>query len=81
MEFDKNDTITIKQPLLIVYEEDNGNTATILHPTEEITPAHYGLLLADCLRHVARMYDCSEDKVWKYLKKEYNNPTSSIWRE
>lgn len=41
-------------------------------------PGHFGLLLADCIRHVARAFNVDEGEVYEYVKREMSMPSTKI---
>jgi hypothetical protein len=66
----------IENPLIIVFEHD-GKIVTHLHP-EERTYEHYGMLIADIVRHIAKAFKVSEEAVWEWVDKERHRPTTGI---
>ena len=73
-----NKPIVIEQPLVIMFEAD-GRVVCHIHPSETAsTHEHYGLLICDLVRHVARAFKVEEDDVWEYVDKERVRPTTGI---
>ena len=66
----------IESPLIIVFEND-GEIQTRLYPGER-TYQHYGLLIADVVRHVANAFKVNENDVWEWVDKERYDPTSPV---
>ena len=62
--------------LLIVYLADNKATTSI-NP-RDLTYRHFGLLIADTVRHVAKAFNVSEDEVWEWVEKERDKPSTEI---
>lgn len=73
-----SDATIINQPWIIVYQADDGKMITGLHPPESADYEQYGLLIADVIRHVARMYDVDEFDVFRWVEKEIDKPTTKI---
>lgn len=67
----------IEKPLIMVFENDDGNVQTHLFP-EERTYKQYGILIADLVRHVANAFHVDESSVWEWVDKERSNPTSPV---
>ncbi len=67
----------IKDPLIIMYEQDGQNICR-LHQLEKYTYEHYGMFVCDLVRHIARAYEVDEDVVWEWVDKERYNPTTEI---
>jgi hypothetical protein len=64
----------IESPLIIVFEND-GKAQTHLYPGS-YGYEHYGILIADIVRHVANAFKVGENDVWEWVDKERDNPTS-----
>jgi hypothetical protein len=70
--------IMIERPLVIMFEADGGIICHI-HPSEKAkSHEHYGLLICDLVRHVARAFKVDEADVWKWVDKERNSPTTDV---
>lgn len=67
----------VKQPLLILFE-DGGNTHCHIHPSPDYTYQHYGLIIADVIRHVAAAYKVSEEDVFEWVQKEMDRPSTKL---
>lgn len=66
-------------PLIIMFRSDEDEKiACHLHPPADYTHRHYGLLIADIVRHVAAMYSVPENDVWEWVDKERNKPTTEL---
>jgi hypothetical protein len=66
----------IEKPLIVVFEND-GQVQTHLYPGDR-SPAHYGIMIADIVRHVANAFKVHENDVWEWVDKERHNPTSPV---
>lgn len=64
-----SDPIEIEAPLLIMYEQD-GKVMCRIHRPPDYTHKHYGLLICDAVRHVARAFKIEEDDVWDWVERE-----------
>lgn len=67
----------IDKPLILVFENDDGQIQTHLYP-EERSYKQYGILIADIARHVARAFKVNENDVWEWVDKERDHPTSPV---
>jgi hypothetical protein len=71
-------TMRIEQPLVIMFESD-GQVVCHIHPSKTASShEHYGLLICDLVRHVARAFKVEEADVWDWVDKERRDPTSGI---
>ena len=71
-------TMRIEQPLVIMFEAD-GQVVCHIHPSKIASShEHYGLLICDLVRHVARAFKVDEADVWEWVDKERHNPTTGI---
>jgi hypothetical protein len=68
----------IKNPILIVFGDDEGKLITRIHRPEGWSHKHYGMLMADIVRHVARAFEVREDDVWEWVDKERDHPTTEV---
>jgi hypothetical protein len=67
----------IKNPLVIMYQEPDGSVVTRVHPGNH-TYEHYGMLVCDLTRHIARAFQVDEEAVWEWVDKERHRPTTNI---
>jgi len=65
----------IADPLVVMFREPEGNVLCHLHPPEDWTHEHYGLLVCDLVRHVANAFKVDEDAVWDWVDQERHLPT------
>jgi hypothetical protein len=73
-----NETMRIESPLVVMFEAD-GEIVCHIHPSKKASShQHYGLLICDLVRHVARAFKVDEDAVWEWIDKERRRPTSEI---
>ena len=73
-----NKAMRIERPLVVMFEAD-GETVCHIHPSKKASShQHYGLLIGDLVRHVARAFKVDEDAVWEWVDKERRRPTSEI---
>lgn len=72
--------IRIENPLVIMFKEPDGSVVCHIHPDEEITYEHYGLMICDLVRHVSRAFKVDEAAVWTWVDKERHAPTTVIHR-
>jgi hypothetical protein len=71
-------TMRIEQPLVIMFEAD-GQVVCHIHPSKTASShEHYGLLICDLVRHVARAFKVDEADVWEWVDKERHSPTTGI---
>jgi len=68
----------IRNPLVLMLQNDAGKIETRIHPPFDYTHQHYGLLVCDLVRHIAAMYRVPEDKVWYWVERERRNPTDKV---
>jgi hypothetical protein len=68
----------IRQPLIIMFQKDDGVVECRIHPPFDYTHQHYGLLVCDLVRHIAGMFGVHEDKVWYWVEKERRRPTTAV---
>lgn len=69
----------IKDPLVIMYEQDEQIICRI-HQLEKYTHEHYGMFICDLVRHIARAYEVDEELVWEWVDKERDHPTTELTR-
>lgn len=67
----------IKNPLVIVFQNDDENIQTHLFPGEH-SYKQYGILIADLVRHVANAFNVHENDVWEWVDKERYHQTSPV---
>jgi hypothetical protein len=73
-----NKTMRIESPLIVMFEAD-GEIVCHIHPSKKASShQHYGLLVCDLVRHVARAFKVDEDAVWEWVDKERHRPTTEI---
>lgn len=58
--------------------EQDGSIVCHLHRRQQDTPAHYGMLICDLVRHVARAFKVSEGAVREWVDKERDHPMTDI---
>jgi len=68
----------IENPLFIVFRDPGGKVITHIHPPDDYDHTHYGILICDLVRHVARAMKVSEDDIWTWVDKERDRLTSDI---
>jgi hypothetical protein len=69
--------LVLQDPLVIMFQQD-GKLICHIHPADGIDHRHYGLVICDLVRHVARAFHVGEDEVWKWVDKERRRPTTDI---
>jgi hypothetical protein len=67
----------LENPLVVMYQQD-GKLVCQIHPAKGIDHKHYGLVICDLVRHVARAFRVDEDDVWKWVDKERRHPTTDV---
>jgi hypothetical protein len=72
------DHMVIQNPLAIIFEGPDKKVVTHIHAPEGYTHEHYGMIVCDFVRHVARAFKVSEEAVWEWVDKERSHPTSPI---
>ena len=70
--------IRIDAPRVIIFENPDGTVQTVMHPRTDDNVVIYAMLVADLARHVARMFQTSEDTVWAFVEAERDNPTTDL---
>jgi hypothetical protein len=74
-----NKPIRIESPLVIMFEDPDGGIVCRIHQSPKTNShKHYGLLVCDLVRHVARAFEVEEDDVWEWVDKERRHPTTDI---
>jgi hypothetical protein len=68
----------IENPLVIMFEGPDKKIVTHIYRSETHSHKHYGLLVCDLVRHVARAFDVDDDDVWEWVDKERHTPTTDI---
>jgi hypothetical protein len=69
----------LKDPLVVMFQQD-GQLVCHIHPAKGIDHRHYGLVVCDLVRHVARAFQVEEADVWEWVDKERRRPTTGITR-
>jgi hypothetical protein len=73
-----NKAMRIESPLVVMFEAD-GEVVCHIHPSKTASShQHYGLLVCDLVRHVARAFKVEEESVWQWVDKERARPTGEI---
>ena len=67
----------VKDPLVVMFQQD-GKLVCQIHPAKGLDHKHYGLMICDLVRHVARAFRADEDEVWKWVDKERRRPTTDL---
>jgi hypothetical protein len=67
----------LENPLVVIFQQD-GKVVCNIHPAPGLDHKHYGLVICDLVRHVARAFHVGEDDVWKWVDKERRKPTTDI---
>jgi hypothetical protein len=62
-----------------MFRQDD-NVVCHIHPDKDDSHRHYGLLICDLVRHVAKAFKVHEDDVWEWVDKERDRPTTDITR-
>ena len=69
----------ITNPIVIMFEAPDGSLMCRIHPSETISShEHYGLVICDLVRHVAKAFKKDENEVWLWVDKERRRPTSPV---
>ena len=76
-EVDQAEGVLIEQPLVIIFEFDDGVTFNI-HPQQGYDYKGYGLLACDLVRHIANAFGVDEDDVWEWVDRERQDPTAKV---
>ena len=71
------DVMFLTKPLITMFEQD-GHLTCYLWPQHEHTHEHYGIMIADLVRHTARAFKVEEDDVWEWVDKERHKQTTSF---
>jgi hypothetical protein len=67
----------LKDPLVVIFQQD-GKVVCNIHPAPGLDHKHYGLVICDLVRHVARAFHVGEDDVWRWVDRERRKPTTDI---
>jgi hypothetical protein len=67
----------IEKPLIICFENDEGNIRTHLYPGQR-GYEQYGILITDVVRHVANAFKVHENDIWEWVDKERYRQTSPV---
>ena len=70
--------IRIEDPLVIMFRDHAGEIITRIHRPKDFDHTHYGILVCDLVRHIARAVKVNENDVWEVVEKERANPTSGV---
>ena len=70
--------ITVHSPYIMMYSDGNDGVTCRIHPPKGYTYEHYGLLVCDLVRHIARAFEVNEEAVWEWVGRERRNPTTEI---
>ena len=71
----------IENPLVVMFEAPDGNVICHIQPSQRAkSHQHFGLLICDLVRHVARAFKVKEADVWEWVDKERHRPTTDITR-
>jgi hypothetical protein len=73
-----SDKFTVEKPLIIMFKLEDDSIMCHLYPDSDHTYQHYGLLIADLIRHSANHFECDEQDILTWVLKEINKPTTSI---
>lgn len=68
----------VRNPLVVMFRTPDGDVTTHLHPPDDITYEHYGMLVCDLVRHIARAYGVTEEDVWEWVDRERDHHTTEI---
>lgn len=71
-------TALVVEPLFIAYRTPRDTVEMQIHMAPGDTHKHYGLLVCDLVRHVARAFKVPERDVWEWVDKERRKPTTEI---
>jgi len=70
----------IERPLVVMFEDPDGQIICHIHPGEKHSYMSYGILICDLVRHVAGAFNVQENDVWEWVDKERNHHTTDITR-
>ena len=73
-----NDLQHIHDPLIVIYRPEEGGEAITLIMKSDLSHRHFGLLVADLIRHIAAAYQVREEDVVEWVNREMNHPTTKI---
>ena len=65
--------------LIHIFRRDDGKILTEVSNagTDYGYPA-FGLMVCDLVRHIAKAFHVHEDKIWEWVEKERDNPTTAL---
>ena len=67
------------RPVMMVQKTPDGKFVTILNNLDgSLDHRHFGSVICDSVRHIAKAFDVSEDDVWEWVEKERAHPTTEI---
>jgi len=72
------DQMLIEDPLVIVFRAPSGEVVTRIHRPSNFDHTHYGILVCDLVRHIARAMKVDEETIWEIVDKERASPTSEV---
>ena len=70
--------IQIDNPLVLMHEHD-GEVICHVHGLDRPVK-HYGMLVCDLVRHIAKAYNVEEDDVWAHVDTERRHHTTEVQR-
>ena len=74
---ENKETMFLHKPLIVMFEQD-GHLTCHLWPQHDHTHEHFGIMIADLVRHTARAFKVAEEDVWELVDKERHKQTTSF---
>lgn len=60
----------IHRPWVVVHETPDGKLETIIAGPDGVGPIEFGIIIADCIKHVAAAFAVDNDHIISIVKKE-----------
>src|SRR5262245_59031352 len=70
--------VALANPLIVMFENDDGTTTCHIHPRKGYDHLAYGLLICDMVRNIADAFKVDENDVWEWVDKERHHHTTDI---
>ena len=73
-----NWNLPLDKAWIIIYDLPEGGHETMLIGPPDATHQHFGMHIADLIRHVAKRFDVDEEDVMDVVRMEYEKPTTNL---
>lgn len=65
-------------PFVVISLGMDGKTSFLISRLPGYQYPHYGLIICDLVRHVAKAFGVNEEFVWSWVERERRNPTTDL---